>query len=124
MFFRTIAAAVLAAGVALLLPADAGAAGRQNFSLVNNTGYTIKEVYVSPVSTNDWEEDVLGQDTLDDGQSVVIRFPHHAGGCFWDLQVVYDDDTKAHWDNFNLCTISEISISYNEKTGKTWAHWK
>ncbi|MEJ0025266.1 MAG: hypothetical protein WDN01_04475 [Rhizomicrobium sp.] len=124
MFFRTMLAAVMVAGLAMLAPTVADAAGRQNFNLVNNTGYTIKEVYVSPVSTNNWEEDVLGQDTLDDGQSVLIRFPHHAGGCNWDLKVVYDDDTDAHWENFNLCTISEISISYNSKTGKTWAHWK
>ncbi len=124
MFFRTMLAATVVAGLAMLAPTVADAAGRQNFNLVNNTGYTIKEVYVSPVSTNDWEEDVLGQDTLDDGQSVLIRFPHHAGGCNWDMKVVYDDDTDAHWENFNLCTISEISISYNSKTGKTWAHWK
>ncbi|MEI9989449.1 MAG: hypothetical protein WDM86_05360 [Rhizomicrobium sp.] len=124
MFFRTMLAAAMVAGLTMLAPTVADAAGRQNFNLVNNTGYTIKEVYVSPVSTNDWEEDVLGQDTLDDGSSVLIRFPHHAGGCNWDLKVVYDDDTDAHWSNFNLCTISEISISYNQKTGKTWAHWK
>ena len=124
MFFKTMMAAVVAAGVALLSPVAADAAGRQNFTLVNNTGYTIKEVYVSPVSTNDWEEDVLGEDTLDDGQQILIRFQHHAGGCYWDLKVVYDDDTDAHWENFNLCTISQISISYNRRSGKTWAHWK
>ena len=124
MTFKTIAAAVMAAGLALLAPQAADAAGRQNFTLINNTGYTIKEVYVSTTNANGWEEDVLGQDTLDDDSSVEIRFPHHAGGCFWDLKVVYDDDTDAHWSNFNLCTITEISISYNADAGKTWAHWK
>jgi hypothetical protein len=124
MKFKMIAAAVMAAGLALLAPEGASAEGRQNFNLVNNTGYTIREVYVSTTRTNSWEEDVLGQDTLEDDQSVEIRFPHHAGGCFWDLKVVYDDDTSATWSNFNLCTISEISISYNADTGKTWAHWK
>ncbi len=122
--FKMIAAAVMAAGLALLAPQAASAEGRQNFTLENNTGYTIKEVYVSTTRSNSWEEDVLGQDELEDGQSVFIRFPHHAGGCFFDLKVVYDDDTDAHWENFNLCTISQISISYNAKTGKTWAHWK
>ncbi|HEX4301614.1 MAG TPA: hypothetical protein VHZ78_02390 [Rhizomicrobium sp.] len=122
--FKMIAAVVMATGLALLAPQAASAEGRQNFNLVNNTGYTIKEVYVSTTSTNDWEEDVLGQDELEDNSQVAIRFPHHAGGCFWDLKVVYDDDTSAYWTNFNLCTISEISISYNSKSGKTWAHWK
>jgi hypothetical protein len=124
MKFKMIAAAVMAAGLALLAPGAADAAGRQNFTLINNTGYTIREVYVSTVNTNSWEEDVLGQDTLDDDQSVDITFGHHAGGCYWDLKVVYDDDTDAVWKNFNLCTISQIAISYDAKSGKTWAHWK
>jgi len=123
MSFKMFAAATLAAGLALLAPSAADAA-RQNFTLVNNTGYTIKEVYVSTVNSNSWEEDVLGQDELDDNQSVDITFPHHAGGCYWDLKVVYDDDSDAYWKNFNLCTISEITISYNRHSGKTWAHWK
>jgi len=123
MKFKMLAAAVMAAGLALLAPSAADAA-RQNFTLVNNTGYTIKEVYVSTTNTNSWEEDVLGQDELDNDSSVDITFPHHAGGCYWDLKVVYDDDSDAYWKNFNLCTISEITISYNRKTGKTWANWK
>ena len=124
MKFKMIAAAAMAAGLALLAPQAASAEGRQNFTLVNNTGYTINEVYVSTTDTDNWEEDVLGQDTLDDNASVEIQFPHHAGGCFWDLKVVYEDKTDAVWKNFNLCTISQISISYNADTGKTWAKWK
>jgi len=123
MKFKMLAAAVMAAGLSLLAPTAADAA-RQNFTLVNNTGYTIKEVYVSTTNTNSWEEDVLGQDELDNDSSVDITFPHHAGGCYWDLKVVYEDDSDAYWKNFNLCTISEITISYNRKSGKTWAHWK
>ncbi|MBL6852206.1 MAG: hypothetical protein ISS15_17235 [Alphaproteobacteria bacterium] len=123
MKFKMLAAAIAAAGLSLLaaLPAEAA---RQNFTLINDTGYTIREVYVSPVSTNSWEEDVMGQDELEDGQSVDITFPHHAGGCYWDLKVVYDDDSDAYWKNFNLCTISEITLNYNRRSGKTWAHWK
>jgi len=123
MKFKMLAAAAMAAGLSLLAPSVAQAA-RQNFSLDNETGYTISEVYVSPTSKNDWEEDVMGQDTLDTGSSVDITFPHHAGGCYWDLKVVYDDNTDAYWTNFNLCTISEITLNYNRRTGKTWAHWK
>jgi hypothetical protein len=123
MKFKMITAAVMAAGFALLAP-TAASAGKQNFTLENNTGYTIDEVYVSPTNVNDWQEDVLGQDTLDDGQSVDITFHRSEPGCIWDLKVVYDDKSSASWTKFNLCTISEISISYDEKSGKTWAHWK
>ena len=40
------------------------AQGKQNFTLVNQTGYDISEVYVSPANSSDWEEDVLGEDIL------------------------------------------------------------
>ena len=44
---------------------------RLNFELHNETGYEITEVYVSPNTTEDWQEDILGQDTL--------QVPHRNG---------------------------------------------
>ncbi len=52
----------------------AAAEARQNFTLVNKTGYDIEKVFVSPSKSDDWEEDVLGKDTLDDGDSWEIKF--------------------------------------------------
>jgi hypothetical protein len=100
------------------------AEGEQNFRLTNKTGYTISEVYVSPHNKKSWEEDVMGQDTLGNNQSVNISFDR-GSQCIWDLKVVYqDDDSSAEWGNFNLCTISQISIYYDEDTEKTSATWK
>jgi hypothetical protein len=117
------AAAAMAAGLALLAP-SAASAGRQNFTLFNNSGYTIEQVYVSTVDTKSWEEDVLGQNELDTGQSVHINFPTESDDCHWDLKIVYKDNTPAYWGNIDLCAISEITISYDETTGKTSADWK
>ncbi|MEI9927258.1 MAG: hypothetical protein WDN44_05510 [Sphingomonas sp.] len=76
-----LAAMIVATFAVVASPAMAQ--GRQNFTLVNNTGYTINEVYVSATSTNDWEEDVLGEDTLEDNTSTEIQFPHASDGCLW-----------------------------------------
>src|ERR1044071_5356635 len=43
-------------------------AGKQDFVLHNETGVEIHEVYVSPVTADDWEEDVLGKDPLPNGE--------------------------------------------------------
>ena len=55
--------AVLA--VSLAFAGFAGAASaqeaKQDFKLVNSTGYELKELYVSPSKAGDWQEDVLGQ---------------------------------------------------------------
>ena len=116
---KIVSAAVLAA--ALLAPGVAAAQGKQDFVLLNNTGYTITEVYVSASNTDDWEEDVLGWDTLRNGQRVEIEFPRNEKACMHDLKVVYEDGEEAEWDGMNLCETSVIGIRYNRKTGETWA---
>ena len=69
--FRGILGAALLAAVTFVLPARAG---DQDFTLVNRTGVEIHKVYASPHSSDDWEEDILGDDTLSDGESVNITF--------------------------------------------------
>jgi hypothetical protein len=104
--------------------ATAHADGRQDFDLVNKTGYTIDEVYVSPSHADDWQDDVLGQDALGNGDRVHIRFSRNAPGCLWDLMVVYDDKESAEWEEFDLCKTSKIIIRYNRKTGETSADYE
>lgn len=111
------AVVILAAGAS----AGALAQGKQDFRLSNRTGYTISEVYVAPSKSTDWEEDVMGRDTLDDGAYVDISFPKREKTCKYDLKVVYDDDETAEWQGFDLCSVSKISLRYNRKTGDTWA---
>jgi hypothetical protein len=118
-----IAAAVTAVAV-LAAPAMAQEA-KQDFTLVNKTGYVISEVYVSPSKADDWQEDVLGQDVLDDSSSVDIHFHRGTHTCKWDLKVVYKvDNTSAEWHDFDLCSVSKISIHYNANTDTTSATYE
>lgn len=114
---------VAAATVLMSLAPIAVYAGDQDFKLFNATGYTIEQVYVSPIKSSDWEEDVLGRDVLSDGENVHIRFPKRENVCRWDLKVVYDDGEEAIWNDFNLCETSRITIHYNRKSGETWAEY-
>lgn len=111
--------AVMLAAV-LLLPAAPLAQGRQDFVLINNTGYVIDEVYVSASKTDDWEEDVLGWDVLNDGQRVTIEFPRSERACLHDLKVVYEDEEEAEWSAIDLCETSVINLRYDRRTGNTW----
>jgi hypothetical protein len=101
---------------------SASAQARQDFVLVNKTGYDISEVYVSPSKRSSWEEDVLGDDLLEEGDSQTIRFRNSGNICMWDLKVVYDDDdSSAVWEDINLCKVSQVTIRYNRKTDRTSA---
>lgn len=115
---------ILAGLLSLCVVTPALAQGKQDFTLINKTGYPINEVYVSPSQSDDWQEDVLGQDVLNSGQYVNINFSRKTSACKWDLQVVYSDGETSAWENFDLCKTSNITIYYNRKNGKTWAEYE
>ena len=110
----TVIAASAASSVAL-------AEAKQDFTLVNKTGYTIDEVYVSPHSAGDWLNDVLGQDVLGDGENAKIKFHSSNEICKYDLKVIYDDKEEVEWTDINLCEEEKITIHWNKKSGESSA---
>jgi len=86
------------------------AAGKQDFVLVNKTGVTINELYVSPSDVDDWEEDVLGQDVLENNQQVKINFAPDAKKCMYDLKVTADGDSELIWEEIDLCKASKVTL--------------
>lgn len=98
------------------------AAPNLNFRLVNKTGFDIDEVYVSPASTTDWEEDIMGIEVLMSGDYVDITFAPKTKTKVWDLRVVDTGGNDAIWYNFDLSVISEITISM--KNGREVATWR
>ncbi|MBF0136528.1 MAG: hypothetical protein H7833_01985 [Magnetococcus sp. DMHC-1] len=118
MLIRNI---ILIPMLAIMLAGTAWAEAKQDFNLTNRTGYVIDKVFVSPTHQESWESDVLGRDTLSDGETVAIHFSRSNKSCNWDLMVVYDDGEKAIWEGIDLCTVSSITIRWNKSTGVTSA---
>ena len=117
LLFASAAAAI----VAITAPALAQDA-KQDFTLVNRTGYELKALFVSPSKAERWGDDVLGQDVLEDGKLANIHFSPKAQTCKWDLKVVYtDDDSNAIWQGINLCEVDKITIHYDRKNDVTRA---
>ena len=120
MKYFLIAAAML---VSAFTTTSTQAESRQDFLLINRTGYDISEVYISPAKANEWEEDILGsEDNFDDGTQREIKFHRVGSTCKWDLKVVYDeDDSSAVWHDIDLCEVSKITIKYNKMSDSTSA---
>ncbi|MBF0310878.1 MAG: argininosuccinate lyase [Magnetococcales bacterium] len=113
---------ILAAGLALGISGSAWAGAHQDFSLSNKTGYVLDKVFVSPTNEEDWGDDVLGRDTLDDGDTVDIHFDRDATPCKWDLKVSYMDyNESVYWRGIDLCSVSKITIYWDKNTDKTRA---
>jgi hypothetical protein len=94
-----------------------------DFVLVNDTGYTIDKVFVSPTKMEEWGEDVMGpDDVVPDGKSVKIHFSRaHEKETKWDIKIVFDDGENRYWTNLDLSAISEVTVHYkNDHATATW----
>ncbi len=91
-------------------------AGDADFTLVNRTGYTLREIYVSPSNKEEWGKDRMGNNVLENGKSRLFKFSDKSS-CEQDLKVVFEDDSSEEtWEDVDLCELSKITIKYNRKT--------
>ena len=92
-----------------------------DFTIVNKTGWAIKEIYVAPTSSDNWEENII-KEPLEDGESLEVTFEPSEKTKKWDLRIVWVDEGKpVYWRNYDLTEISKITLFYNEKTDVTSA---
>ena len=88
--------------------------GALDFTLVNHTGATLQAIYVSPLDSEGWEENVLGRDELSDGEAVEIGFSPEEKAVRWDLRVEDGKGNSAEWKSLDLREISRITLSIGE----------
>lgn len=105
MLRRCLAGLCLA--LAWLLAAPAAAQQNPDFWLVNTSGRTIAEAYVSSSAVNAWGPDRLGQNVLASGMRIAMR-PPRDGTCIFDIRVVYGDGTAEERRRVNTCVIAEV----------------
>ncbi len=66
--------------------------------VTNNTGYDIYYLYVSNARSDSWEEDVLGEDILEDGETVRVTVRKQKSSIF-DIRAEDEDgDTYTIWE--------------------------
>jgi hypothetical protein len=91
--------------------------GAQDFTLVNKTGVEIDKVFISPHDADDWEEDILGQDTLPDGQTVDVKFDRDETAAKWDLRIEDKQGHAIEWTDLDLLKISKVTLHYKDGKG-------
>ncbi len=94
----------------LLVSAPAWAGDDHNVKIINETSHTMISFYASNVSENDWQEDILGVDTLAPGADVTIDIDDGSGHCKYDFKAVFQDNPKMQpieieRDNIDVCAI-------------------
>ena len=117
---RKMHVAILAAATMLSLTVtSAFAEGKQDFELHNDTGVKIHKVFISPTTTDKWEENVLGEDgfELAPDTSVKIEFDENEEADEWDLKVEDDAGTSLEWKGLKLKEITDITLHFANGEG-------
>lgn len=92
-----------------------------DFELVNGTGWAIKEVYISPATVNDWQENVISR-PMADGESYEITFSPDADVAKWDMKIVWvDEGEDVFWKGLDLSKISKLTLHYDADKNETTA---
>ena len=101
-----LASGVLVAGFATSAVADAN----KKVKIINETRHAMVQFHASRVGTDSWEEDILGQDTLGVGNSVVVNFGTD-DYCLYDFLGVFDDGDKVEKHRINVCEITSFRFT-------------
>lgn len=85
--------------VVLLVAANSVALAADYYvEITNSTGYTIMYMYVSPAKSESWEEDILGDDVMPDGETRRVNLTGYKSPMF-DIRLVDEDgDRYTFWN--------------------------
>jgi len=106
----------------MLLPVGSGAKEKHWFTLVNQSGYSIDFMYVKPVNSEEWSEDILGQDHLGSGESVDVVWTGKTVPKVFDVHIQYEDGEKA--DISGLSPPNKFTKLYIYWDQATMARWE
>ena len=88
--------------VALALVASLGMAGHalamdKKINIFNGAQYDIYTLYLSPTNANDWEENLLKQETLPNGDKVDVEVSRTEKAEAWDVKVTNKAGETMTW---------------------------
>lgn len=112
MRIRSFAAALVAS--ALLAPAAMAQSASIDFTLTNSTDNVLTRLYISLPSTNDWEEDILGEDVLGAGESIDISIDDGLPECVYDIRADFDDGESVQVARVDFCELDGEELTVSE----------
>ena len=110
-----IAISALTAGALLLGTSQIALAGEQDFTIHNKTGMKLVELYVEASSSEEWGDDLLEGEALDNGGSQEISFDGYEDECKFDVWVKDSKGGKWEIKGIDLCKIHDFTLT---KKGK------
>jgi hypothetical protein len=96
---------------ALALLSPAVHAADRHVDIVNKTGMALVHFYASNSGTNSWEEDILGRDTLADGETFSVDINDGTGACKFDFKAVFEGGASLVKPGIDVCTTTSFTYT-------------
>jgi hypothetical protein len=99
------------AALCLVAAPIAAQAADVKFDLVNNSTRAVTNFFTSPVDTTNWEEDVLGEDTIAPGGTDTITISTADDQCSYDMRFVMDDQAELLAKAVDVCNLNSYTLN-------------
>lgn len=99
----------LSLAMAMSFAASAACADDLTFQFRNDSSYSVIELYASPSNVGNWEEDILGRDILELGETARVTIADGRRACEYDLRIVFDDGDVIE-DTTDLCDTASYTV--------------
>ena len=89
-------------------------------TFINNTGYTVKELYISPTSHDNWYDNLLKGSTVPNGDSIEITIPKYNSDSFiYDLMAVDSegDNYSKYEVDFTNPDSRKVELTFDDYEG-------
>ena len=82
------------------------------FDVVNNTGVTLVNVFVTPAETNNWGNDILPNNLFENGSSITVTIPENYGTtCFFDMKITDAVGSGITFTKIDACKLIKLQIN-------------
>jgi hypothetical protein len=95
-----------------LFSAKNSSAQALSYDVVNNTGVTLVDVYVTPAETNNWGHDILPNDLFENGSTITVSIPAEYGStCMFDMKITDAVGGHITFSGIDACKLVKLQIN-------------
>jgi hypothetical protein len=82
------------------------------YDVVNNTGVTLVDIFVSPAESQHWGNDILPGSLFENGATVTVTIPADYGTtCMFDMQITDAVGGHVTFSGIDACKLIKLQIN-------------
>ena len=83
-----------------------------SYDVVNNTGVTLVDVFVSPAETSNWGNDILPNNLFENGSTITVTIPAEYGSsCLFDMKITDAVGGHITFTGIDACKLVKLQIN-------------